>query len=376
MNSSSPFTNRNMQLARPDILTLQPYVHAVWNPAYERMHANENPWRATGDDSATGLNRYPESPATALHERLAELYGVNVDQVLAGRGSDEGIDLLVRSFCRADRDNVIICPPTFGFYKVAAKVQGADVIEVPLIRSNKGFALDVDAVLNAVTPNTRLVFLCSPGNPTGQALDEAAILKVTDALNERALVVVDEAYMEFTNRPSLIAQLNQHPNLVILRTLSKAYALAGVRCGTTIADADIISLLSRVIPPYAVPTSTIETVLNVTARDNRKQIQERVSVLIKERDALSIKLGQLPAIKHVYPSDANFMLVECVDAEQVFAAAKSVGLIVRDQRTQPQCANCLRITVGTPEQNQRLLMSLATLDAPLNTTLNIKGTTA
>lgn len=367
MNSANTVTNKNLNLARPDILTLQPYVHAVWDPAFERLHANENPWRANGDASATGLNRYPESPATALHERLAELYGVRVAEVLAGRGSDEGIDLLVRSFCRAGVDNVIICPPTFGFYKVAAKVQGADVIEVPLLRSSTGFDVDVDAVLRAVTANTKIVFLCSPGNPTGQALNEQSMLKIASALNERAMVVVDEAYMEFTNRPSLITQLKQHPNLVILRTLSKAYALAGVRCGTVIADEDIISLLSRVIPPYAVPTSTIETVLAVTAPENRKQIQERISTLIKERDLLQVKLQQLSTIRHVYPSDSNFLLVECVDAEKVFAAAKSVGLIVRDQRTQPQCSNCLRITVGTPEQNQRLLNGLAKLEVSVGT---------
>ncbi len=372
MSAANSFTNKNINLARPDILTLQPYVHAVWDPAFERMHANENPWRANGDSSATGLNRYPESPASALHERLAELYGVRVDQVLAGRGSDEGIDLLVRSFCRANVDNVIICPPTFGFYKVATKVQGGGVIEVPLLRNSNGFAVNAEAVLNAVTSNTKLVFLCSPGNPTGQALDEAAILNIANTLNERALIVVDEAYMEFTNRSSLIVKLDQHPNLVILRTLSKAYALAGVRCGTVIAHEDIINLLARVIPPYAVPTSTIETVLAVTARENRKQIQDRIGLLLKERESLSNKLKQIPAIKHVYPSDANFLLVECVDAEKVFVTVKSVGLIVRDQRTQPQCSNCLRITVGTPEQNQRLLNGLASLDVPFNT----RGTAA
>lgn len=363
MNTSSTFTNSNLKLARPDILTLQPYVHAVWNPVYERLHANENPWRAAGDQSATGLNRYPESPASALHERLAQMYGVRVEQVLAGRGSDEGIDLLVRSFVRAGVDNVIICPPTFGFYKVATKVQGGDVIEVPLLRSDKGFAVNVDAVQKAVTPSTKIVFLCSPGNPTSQALDETSMLNIVTALNERALVVVDEAYMEFTQRPSLTTKLDQHPNLVILRTLSKAYALAGVRCGTVIAHEDIISLLERVIPPYAVPTSTIETVLAVTAPANRKQIQERINTLINERELLLNKLRQLPAIKHVYPSDANFLLVECVDPEKVFVAAKSVGLIVRDFRNVPQCTNCLRITVGTPEQNQRLLNGLSTIDA-------------
>lgn len=368
MNSSTVFTNKNVYLARPDILTLQPYVHAIWDPAYERLHANENPWRAAGDLTTTGLNRYPESPATALHERLAELYGVHVEQVLAGRGSDEGIDLLIRSFCRAGVDNVIVCPPTFGFYKVATKVQGGEVLEVPLIRSSNGFAVNVDAVLNAVTPNTKLVFLCSPGNPTAQALDEASMLHIATALNERALVVVDEAYMEFTSRPSLTAKLNRYPNLVILRTLSKAYALAGVRCGTVIAHKDIISLLERVIPPYAVPTSTIETVLAVTAPENRSQIQDRINTLVKERDLLLKKLEQLPAIKHVYPSDSNFLLVECVDVEKVFVAVKSVGLIVRDFRSLPQCTNCLRITVGTLEQNQRLLNGLTTLD--------VKGTAA
>ena len=363
MNISNTFTNKNLDLARPDILTLQPYVHAVWNPAYERLHANENPWRAAGDESVTGLNRYPESPAMALHARLAELYGVRVGQVLAGRGSDEGIDLLVRSFCRAGVDNVIICPPTFGFYKVATKVQGSDVVEVPLLRSSNGYAVNVDAILKAVTPNTKIVFLCSPGNPTSQMLDEADMLKITKALNERALVVIDEAYMEFANRRSLTTQLDLNPNLVVLRTLSKAYALAGVRCGTVIAHEDIISLLARVIPPYAIPTSTIETVLAVTAHENRKQIQDRISTLIKERDVLMAKLKQFSVIKHVYPSDANFILVECVDPEKVFVAAKSVGLIVRDFRNAPQCDNCLRITVGTLEQNQRLLNGLATLDA-------------
>lgn len=352
------FKNPNLKLARPDILTLQPYVHAVWDPAYERLHANENPWRAAGDDSIAGLNRYPESPAHALHERLAELYGVNVDQVLAGRGSDEGIDLLIRSFCRAGQDSILICPPTFGYYKVAAKVQGADVISVPLLRSPTGFALDTQAVLNAVNETTRLVFLCSPGNPPGNALDGEAMRTLCRELDGRALVVIDEAYIEFAQRSSFTTLLSEHRNLVVLRTLSKAYALAGVRCGTTIADAEIISLLARVIPPYAVPTATIETVLAVTAPQHRARIEEQIATLIAERDRLTGKLAQAALIQHVYPSDANFLLVECVDADQVLAAAKSVGLIIRDHRSQPQCERCLRITVGSPEQNARLLRSL------------------
>lgn len=350
--------NPNLKLARPEILTLQPYVYAAWDHRYERMHANENPWRAEGDNSALGLNLYPESPAEALHARLAELYGVNIQQVLAGRGSDEGIDLLIRSFCRAGQDSIITCPPTFGFYRVAAEVQGASVIEVPLIRSASGFALDADNVLAACTDKVKLVFLCSPGNPPGTALDAQAMLSLCKQLNGKALVVVDEAYIEFTGRPSFTTVLAQHPNLVILRTLSKAYALAGARCGTTIADADIIGVLARVIPPYAIPTATVESVLTATAPEQRARIQQQIQTLITERGKLSEQLKQCKLIRHVFPSDANFVLVECVDADVVVNAAKSVGLVVRDQRKQPQCGNCLRITVGSPEQNSRLLQGI------------------
>jgi histidinol-phosphate aminotransferase len=352
--------NPNLALARPEILTLQPYVHAVWDPAFERMHANENPWRAAGDTTQSGLNTYPESPAQALHARLAELYNVNIAQVLAGRGSDEGIDLLIRSFCRAGQDSIVICPPTFGFYKVAADVQGATTIEVPLIRSSNGFALDYDKVLATCTDNVKLVFLCSPGNPPGSALDTEAMLSLCQALNGRTLVVVDEAYIEFAQRPSFTSWLAQNPNLVVLRTLSKAYSLAGARCGTMIADDEIISLLARVIPPYAIPSSTVEMVLAATAAEHRPMIQQRIELLISERERMRAQLQQSPLVRQVFPSDANFLLVECIAADAVFAAAKSVGLIVRYQTSQPQCADCLRISVGTPEQNTRLLRALTT----------------
>ena len=349
--------NPNVKLARPEILTLQPYVYAAWDNRYERMHANENPWRAAGDTSDLGLNLYPESPATALHMRLADLYGVQLNQVLAGRGSDEGIDLLIRSFCRAGQDSIITCPPTFGFYRVAAEIQGASVIEVPLIRSDSGFALDTEQLLATCNrnQNIKLVFLCSPGNPPGNALDAQAMLKVCKELNGRALVVVDEAYIEFTGRPSFTTLLNDHPNLVILRTLSKAYALAGARCGTTIANAEIIDVIARVIPPYAIPTSTVESVLKATINEQRTRISEQIELLIDERNKLSAALKQCSLIKHVFPSDANFLLVECIDADAVLNAVKAVGLVIRDQRKQPQCSQCLRITVGTPEQNARLL---------------------
>ena len=216
-----------LSLARPDILQLQPYQHAAWDPSLERMHANEMPWRAQGDNTAAGLNRYPEPQPRALVEGLARLYGGQGEGVLVGRGSDEAIDLLVRAFCRAGTDSVVICPPTFGFYKVAARIQGADVIEVPLL--DAGFALDTDAVIDAGR-RARIVFLCSPNNPTGNLLDERAILSICSALASHALVCVDEAYIEFSNRASLTSRLGELPNLVVLRTLSKAYALAWARC--------------------------------------------------------------------------------------------------------------------------------------------------
>jgi histidinol-phosphate aminotransferase len=348
--------NKHLQLARPDILTLKPYEHAVWNPQFERLHANENPWRSPGDQSVTGLNRYPECPPDELTQRLASVYGVAPNQLLAGRGSDEGIDLLCRAFLRAGQDSVIICPPTFGFYKVAAKVQGANVIEVPLLRD--GFALDRDGVTNAWREGVKLVFLCSPGNPTGNLLNAADLEAVCAALDGKALVVIDEAYIEFAPRDSFIKLLPRYSNLVVLRTLSKAYGLAGARCGSVIADQDIIELLARVLPPYAIPTSTVETVLTVTTDAARQTINERIATLIAERNVLAAQLSKSPLIKRVHPSDANFILVECVDADRVLAAAQSVQLVLRDQRSQPALANCLRISVGSPEQNARLIRAL------------------
>jgi histidinol-phosphate aminotransferase len=252
---------------------------------------------------------------------------------------------------------VIICPPTFGFYKVAAKVQGANVIEVPLIRE-RNFALDRAAVLSAWDPTVKLVFLCSPGNPTGTLLDSKEMQLLCGDLDGKAIVVVDEAYIDFAQRDSFIRLIDRFSNLVVLRTLSKAYALAGVRCGAIIADSALIELLNRVLPPYAIPTSTVETVLAVTDKAHRSQFDQRVAMLISERDLLCARLAKSALINNVWPSDANFILVECTDADAVIAAALSVKLVIRDQRGQPQLANCLRISVGTPDQNARLVSAL------------------
>jgi histidinol-phosphate aminotransferase len=347
--------NPVLALARPDILELQPYAHAKWDPSLERMHANEMPWRAQGDNSIAGLNRYPEPQPRALVERLARLYGVPAERVLVGRGSDEAIDLLVRAFCRAGVDRVVTCPPTFGFYKVAARVQGASVVEVPLLED--GYRLDIEAVIRAGR-SAKIVFLCSPNNPTGNLLDEGDLLRICRELATTALVCVDEAYLEFTQRPSLATRLDEFPNLVVLRTLSKAYALAGSRCGTLIAGEDIVSLLKRIIPPYAIPESTVEDVLRLTEAPQRAIASERIRTLLAEREKMRARLMANPAIVKVFPSDANFLLVRCRDARRFLESGQSVGLLVRDFSSTPGLAGCLRVSIGTPEQNERLLAAV------------------
>jgi histidinol-phosphate aminotransferase len=347
--------NPVLALARPDILALQPYQHAAWDPSLERMHANEMPWRAQGDNSIAGLNRYPEPQPKALVERLARLYQVPAGRVLVGRGSDEAIDLLVRAFCRAGEDRVVICPPTFGFYKVAARIQGATVVEVPLL--GDGFRLDTEAVI-AAGRTSKIVFLCSPNNPTGNLLAAEDLLRICRVLATSAVVCVDEAYLEFTSSPSLAARLDDFPNLVVLRTLSKAYALAGSRCGTLIAGEEIVSLLKRIIPPYAIPESTVEDVLRLTEAPQRAIAADRIRTLLAEREKMRARLEASAAVLSVYPSDANFLLVRCRDARRFLETGRSVGLLVRDFSSTPALAGCLRISIGTPEQNERLLAAV------------------
>ncbi len=346
-----------LELARPDILALQPYQHAAWEPSLERLHANEMPWRASGDTSDAGLNRYPEPQPAELIRHLAQLYEVSPECVLAGRGSDEGIDLVVRTFCRAERDSVIICPPTFGMYKVSARIQGAGVIEVPLLKE-RGFAFDVESVLAAHRDDVKIVFVCSPNNPTGSLVDRASIVRLCDSLMDRALVVVDEAYVEFAETESIASLIDRYPNLVVLRTLSKAYALAGARCGAVLAQPDVVALLARVITPYAIPEPTIEAVLRLTDESHQAEARDRIAKVLSERARVSSALARASLVRKVWPSATNFLLVECVDADRVLRAATAAGLIIRDPRSQPGLASCVRISIGTPEQNERLLAGI------------------
>jgi histidinol-phosphate aminotransferase len=261
----------------------------------------------------------------------------------------------VRGFCRAGVDNVIICPPTFGMYAVAARIQGAEVREVPLLTGD--YSLDSNAVLAACDARTRIVFLCSPNNPTGNAMDPAAIERLLHALSNKALVVVDEAYIEFSGDVSLTGALASFPNLVVLRTLSKAYGLAGARVGSLIAAPEIVALLAKVIPPYSIPQLTIEAVL-ATLADPQLAIQrERVAQIRVERECLRDALANCKPVQKIWPSVANFLLVDFAAPDAVLAAARAAKLLIRDMRS--VTPSSLRISIGTPEQNDRLIRSLA-----------------
>jgi histidinol-phosphate aminotransferase len=342
------------QIARPEIVALKPYEHASWEPHLERLHANELPWRATGDETEAGLNRYPEPQPRELVARLAALYGADASQVLVGRGSDEAIDLLVRCFCRAGQDAVVICPPTFGMYAVAARIQGADVVSVPLQIAN-GFALDVDAVLKSCTPEVKLVFLCSPNNPTGNLLKVTDVLNIAGRLEGRALVVVDEAYIEFAGGPSLIRRVKDLPQLAVMRTLSKSHGLAGARCGTLVANPEVIGLLRKIIPPYAITQLTVEAALQLLAPAEIERMHARISEIRRERDRMTQAIGQFASVKRVWPSQANFILVEFAEPDVALALARTANLLIRDVRAQVGLPRTVRISIGTPEQNDRLL---------------------
>lgn len=345
-------------LARPEIVSLKPYEHAAWDPALTRLHANELPWRGLDDESVAGLNRYPEPQARALIEQLAQLYGVAPGALLICRGSDEAIDLLVRAFCRASQDAVLVCPPTFGMYAVAAHIQGATLVNVPLL-ADQDYALDERAVRAACKPEVKIVFLCSPNNPTGNLLHNDAILRIAAALEGRALVVVDEAYVEFAACESLTRRLPQRPNLVVLRTLSKAHGLAGARLGTLIADREVIGLLRKVIAPYAVPQLILEAVTELLNPLHLRTLPQRIEQVRAERTRMLHALSQRPIVTQVLPSEANFLLARFKDPALALARANVAGVLVRDARGYLGLADALRISIGTRDQNDRLLKAWA-----------------
>ena len=346
--------NAAVSLARPEIATLKPYAHAAWRPLLTRLHANEAPWRPAGDTTTAGLNRYPEPQPRALIERLGELYDVPASSVLATHGSDEGIDLLSRIYLRAGADAILQCTPTFGMYQVAARIQGAGVVEIPLDPA-RGWAVDPERLLAAWLPHVKLVYLCSPNNPTSNLLDAAALEEICKALDGKAIVVIDEAYIEWSRSLSLTRWLNRFSTLAILRTLSKAHALAGARVGALLANPELIELAKRVIPPYSLAAPSVEAALRALDSSELADAHARLEGLLAERDYLARRLAASPLVDRVWPSDANFLLIDCRDAGHFIKNTLAGGLIVRDLRAHPALPTSLRVSVGTREQNDALL---------------------
>jgi histidinol-phosphate aminotransferase len=349
--------NDIIDLIRPEIRKMRPYKSAEFVDGMVRLNANENPWRPTGDTSGRGLNWYPEPRPFELQQRLATHYGIDPSRLLVTRGSSEGIDVTIRGFCRPGVDGIVICPPTFGMYEAYAQIQSARIRAVPLLR-DRGYSLDVRGVLDGWTETDRLLFLCSPNNPTGNVLPEDDIAELAEALRGRGCIVLDAAYAEFAGDDRSLQLLERFDNVVVLRTLSKAMALAGVRCGVLLGVPRIVDLLSCVLPPYTFPVLCVDAVTRCLEPASSTEWQHRVETLKSERERLAAALKVVPGITRVWPSKANFILAEAADPRHLVTAARAGGVMIRDFSWDPSLPRCIRITVGTPAQNDQLMRAL------------------
>ena len=311
------------------------------------LDANENPF----DNS---LNRYPDPQQAALKALISDQKEVALDQILLGNGSDEVLDLIFRAFCEPNSDNILTLPPTYGMYDVLANLNAIENIQVPL---SSDFQIEVDLVIENIKPNTKLLFICSKNNPSGNTVDRSAIERLLKAFN--GLIVIDEAYIDFTEETSWTQFLNVYPNLIVVQTLSKAYGLAGIRLGICYASKEIIAVLNKIKPPYNVNTLTQEAA--VKALHNKDVVSDQIASILNERIRLKKALTAYSFIKKIYPSEANFFLIKVDDANKRYDELIKNGIVVRNRSSQLHCDNCLRITVGSPSENTQLLTLLKTL---------------
>lgn len=339
------------ELTRPNIWNLAPYSCArneySGKQASVFLDANENPYN-------TPYNRYPDPLQLELKARISAIKGVPAENIFLGNGSDEAIDLAYRCFTNPGKDNVVAIEPTYGMYRVCADING---VEYRTVLLNDKYQLDADAVLAACDDNTKIIWLCSPNNPTGNNLDRDAMMKIISSFS--ALVVVDEAYGDFTQQHSMRTELVNHPNLIVLNTMSKAWACAGLRLGMAYASVDIINIYNKVKYPYNVNILTQQKALE-TLKDPY-QVDSWVHTLIMERDRVIEAFKLLPVCEEVYPTDANFFLAKMNDAKGIYNYLVDNGIIVRNRTNVTFCHNCLRITIGTRSENMRLLSALRTL---------------
>ena len=340
------------KLLRKNILGMKPYSSA--RDEYKDLQAdmvfldaNENPFD-------TPLNRYPDPQQTRLKESIASQKKVSTDQLLLGNGSDEVLDLIFRAFCEPNQDSILTTPPTYGMYDVLANLNAVDNILVPL---SPDFQLEVDSIFDAIKPQTKLLFICSPNNPSGNSVERKAIERLLKNFN--GLVVIDEAYIDFTKDPSWTQVLEEYPNLIVTQTLSKAYGLAGIRLGICYASKEIIAVLNKIKPPYNINSLTQEAAIK--AFENKDSVQAQIESILNERTNLINAFKSVPFIKKIYPSEANFILIKVDDANKRYEELIKNGIVVRNRSSQLHCENCLRITVGTPSENTQLITLIKTL---------------
>ncbi|GAA4328738.1 histidinol-phosphate transaminase [Flaviaesturariibacter amylovorans] len=339
------------KLIRPNIRDLKPYSSArseYSGSASVFLDANENSF---GSPLTKWYNRYPDPLQWDLKKKIAAIKNVPAEGMLLGNGSDECIDLLLRAFCEPAVDEIVICPPTYGMYEVYARINNVRVTEVPLLPD---FQLNLEGIEDALTPATRIIWICSPNNPTGNSIDREAIEAILN--NFDGLVVVDEAYINYSRQRSFLSELKDYPNLVVLQTFSKAWGLAALRLGITYASTDIIDVLNKIKPPYNINEATQELALK--ALDKLDEVNLMIRETVQERDVLVRGLSEVPGVERVFPTDANFVLVRIREATRVYEYLRDRGIIVRNRSNVLLCDDCLRITVGTPQQDAQLLTAL------------------
>ncbi len=340
-------------LVRKNILSLKPYTSA--RDLYSSgilLDANENSFGSTFNEiDGLNLNRYPDPQQKKLRKLISDYLGINESNLFFGVGSDEIIDLLIRVFCEPKKDKILIPEPTYGMYKVAADINDIEVISILL---NDDFQIDLETINKIFTDDTKLIFLCSPNNPTGNILNKKDILHLCKSYN--AIIIVDEAYIDFAESSTLAEEVKNYPNLIVMRTFSKAWGLAGIRLGYCIANEEIINLLFKIKAPYNINSLTTYALTKAVRKEKVKE--SYVKKIIRQREIIIKELNKLPGIIKVFDSDANFLLIKCINAKKVLKSLADKGIIIRDRSNQLKLEDCLRISIGTEEQNKILLKAL------------------
>ncbi|HFZ8992980.1 TPA: histidinol-phosphate transaminase [Citrobacter freundii] len=344
------------ELARENVRNLTPYQSArrlggngdVW------LNANEFPTAVEFQLTQQTLNRYPECQPKAVIANYAQYAGVKPEQVLVSRGADESIELLIRAFCEPGKDAILYCPPTYGMYSVSAETFGVECRAVPSLAD---WQLDLAAIADNLD-GVKVIYVCSPNNPTGQLINPQDLRTLLEMTRGKAIVVADEAYIEFCPQATLAGWLPEYPHLVVLRTLSKAFALAGLRCGFTLANEEVINLLLKVIAPYPLSTPVADIAAQALTPQGINSMRDRVAQILQERQYLSQALQGIACVEQVFPSETNYILARFSASSSVFKSLWDQGIILRDQNKQPSLSGCLRITVGTREESERVIDAL------------------